>query len=139
MHLLKSLLKFSIGILSRVNPNVLNNGRTLRVLEPYVLKSFDSGLVVSVISGIKNRAKDQQNRVMIRAEVGQVVIGDSRESGEPRRAGTKSVKPFFDVVFILLVISPSEHVTMVTQVLQITIIESVLKKVSVRVVYVSAS
>jgi hypothetical protein len=51
-----------------------------------------------------------------------MVIGDSRKSGEPRGAGTKSVKPFFDVMFILLIISPSKNVTMVAQVLQMTII-----------------
>jgi hypothetical protein len=68
-----------------------------------------------------------------------MIVGDSRESGKPRGAGTKSVKSFFDVMFILLIVRPSKNVTMVAKVLQMTIIESVLKQVSVSVIYVSAS
>jgi hypothetical protein len=68
-----------------------------------------------------------------------MIVGDSRESGKPSRAGTKSVKSLFDVMFILLIVRPSKNVTMVAKVLQMTIIEGVLKQVSVSVIYVSAS
>jgi hypothetical protein len=43
------------------------------------------------------------------------------------------------VMVILLIIRPSEGITMVAQVLKLAIIESILKQVSVSIIYVPVS
>jgi hypothetical protein len=79
----ESMLEFSVDIIFGANPSFLYDGRTLRILEPDVLKSLYSGRAIRVISGVVVGSKNQQNGVMVRAIIGQVIVCDSRESGEP--------------------------------------------------------
>jgi hypothetical protein len=69
VDLVESILEFCVGVIIRVNPSFFNDGNTLRVLEPDVLKSLNSGLTVSIISRVIIGAKDQQNGVMVRTKI----------------------------------------------------------------------
>jgi hypothetical protein len=67
---------------------------------------------------------------MVRRMARKVIVNSPRKPSEPRRAGTISVQSLFYVVVCLLVVRPSENIPMVAYILQMTIIQRVLKKVS---------
>jgi hypothetical protein len=123
-------MQLEVDVSVGVGPSLFNNVETLRVLNPYVLKSFDVVSFAGIISIVLIRAKNKQNRVMVRRVARKVVVNSPRKHSKPRRAGTIYVQSLFYVVVSLLIVRPSENIPMVAYILQMTIIQRVLKKVS---------